>query len=240
MATLDDLVRQAVQAYLSHSQMSERKLGAFALGDPAMVPRLMTGGSIRLDKADQLLCYMNQAPIGPGFVSEVEAFLSDTGIGHRRFGSIAAGDPLFMRKLRTGASPRLSTVEQVQAWMRANRSVLEHAPGAQGQDDGERSLSDRSSDADHDEEPAEAQAEPSPSDAVRPRGTMVYTKDGPQVILTTREAAALLTLSPSTLQRYRVKGGGPRYLQFGAAFRYARGDLLEWVLTMRRDGTPEE
>ena len=104
MATLDDLVRQAVEAYLSHSQMSERKLGAFAVGDPAMVPRLMTGGSIRLDKADQLLCYMNQAPIGPGFVSEVEAFLSDTGIGHRRFGSIAAGDPLFMRKLQTGAS----------------------------------------------------------------------------------------------------------------------------------------
>ena len=124
--------------------------------------------------------------------------------------------------------------------MRANRSVLEHAPGGQEQDDGEPSLPDRSSDADHDEESAEAQAEPSPSDAVRPRGTTVYTKDGPQVILTTREAAALLTLSPSTLQRYRVNGGGPRYLQFGAAFRYARADLLEWVLTMRRDGTPEE
>ena len=59
------------------------------------------------------------------------------------------------------------------------------------------------------------------------------------MILTTREAAALLTLSPSMLQRYRVKGGGPRYLQFGAAVRYARLDLLEWVLTMRRDGTPE-
>ena len=78
MATLDDLIRQAVEAYLSHSQMSERKLGAFAVGDPSMVPRLMTGGSIRLDKADQLLCYMNEAPIGPGFVSEVEAFLSET------------------------------------------------------------------------------------------------------------------------------------------------------------------
>ena len=47
--------------------------------------------SIRLDKADQLLCYMGQAPIGPDFVSEVEAFLSDTGIGDRRFGSDAAG-----------------------------------------------------------------------------------------------------------------------------------------------------
>lgn len=69
MARLDDIVRQSVEAYLSRSQMSERKLGAFAVGDPSMVPRFMAGGSIRLDKADQLLCYMGQAPIGPGFVS---------------------------------------------------------------------------------------------------------------------------------------------------------------------------
>ena len=65
--------------------MSERKLGAFAVGDQSMVWRLLAVGSIRLDKADQLLCYMGQAPIGPGFVSEVETFLSDTGIGDRRF-----------------------------------------------------------------------------------------------------------------------------------------------------------
>ena len=240
MATLDDLVRQAVEAYLSGSQMSERKLGAFAVGDPSMVPRFMAGGSTRLDKADQLLCYMGQAPIGPGFVSEVEAFLSDTGIGERRFGSDAAGDPLFVRKLRSGASPLLSTVEQVQAWMRANRNTLAPAPGPQGQDDGQQLLPDRSSDPDHHEEPGKALTDSPPPDDVRPRGTTVYTKDGPQVILTTREAAALLTLSPSMLQRYRVKGGGPRYLQIGSAVRYARVDLLEWVLTMRRDGTPEK
>ena len=195
---------------------------------------------MRLDKADQLLCYMNEAPIGPGFVTEVEAFLSDTGIGHRRFGSIAAGDPLFVSKLRTGAPPRLSTVEQVQAWMRANRSALEHAPGGQDQDDGEQPLPDRSSDPDHREEPAEALPDPPPPDDARPRGKTVYTKDGPQVILSTRGAAALLKLSPRTLDRYRVKGGGPRYLQFGKAVRYARADLLKWALTMRRDGTAGE
>jgi len=240
MATLDDLIRQAVEAYLSRSQMSERKLGAFAVGDPAMVPRLMSGGSMRLDKADQLLCYMNEAPIGPGFVSEVEAFLSESGIGHRRFGSLAAGDPLFVRKLTTGAAPRLSTVEKVQAWMRANRGAFEHTPGAQDQDAAEQPSPDRSSAPDHHEEPAEALADPPPSDDTRPRGTTVYTKDGPQVILTTREAAALLTLATRTLERYRVKGGGPRYLKIGGTVRYARLDLLEWVLTMRRDGTPDE
>jgi len=124
--------------------------------------------------------------------------------------------------------------------MRANRIVFEPAPDAQDQDDGQQSLPDRSSDPDHHEEPADALADPSPPDETRPRGTTVYMKDGPQVILTTREAAALLTVSPSMLQRFRVKGGGPRYLQIGSAVRYVRVDLLEWVLTMRRDGTPEK
>lgn len=160
MARLDDLARQSVEAYLSLPQMSERKLGAFAGGDPSVVPRFKASGSIRLDKADQLLCYMGHVPIGPGFVSEVEAFLSDTGIGHHRFGSDAAGAPLFVRRLRSGASPLLSTVEQVQAWMRANRSAIEPAPDAQGQDDGQQSLPYRSSDPDHHEEPAEALTDP--------------------------------------------------------------------------------
>ena len=110
---------------------------------------------------------------------------------------------------------------------------------ARRQDDAEQPSPDRSSAPDHHEEPAEALADPPPSDDTRPRGTTVYTKDGPQVILTTREAAALLTLATRTLERYRVKGGGPRYLKIGGTVRYARLDLLEWVLTMRRDGTPE-
>ncbi len=229
MATLDDLIRQAVQSHLSRSKMSEWKLSAFAVGDPSIVPRLMAGGSMRLDKADQLLCYMNQAPIGPGFVTEVEAFLSDTGIEHREFGSMAAGQPTFVTKLRSGASPRLSTVEQVQAWMCTNRSVFERGPVAQEQGDGRKPSPAPSSGTDEHGTPADAPADSPPSDDVRPRGTTVYTKDGPKVILTIREAAALLTLSPRTLTRYREKGGGPRYLEIAGMIRYARADLLEWA-----------
>jgi len=79
LARLDALSLLRQVTHLSHSQMSERRLGAFAVRDPSMVPRLMTGGSIGLDKTDQLLCYMNEAPIGPAFVGEVEAFLSASG-----------------------------------------------------------------------------------------------------------------------------------------------------------------
>ena len=64
-------------------------------------------------------------------------------------------------------------------------------------------------------------------------------EDRPQVILTTREVAAPHRLSPTMLQWYRVKGGGPCDLQIGRVVRYARVDVLERVLTKRRDGTPE-
>ena len=151
-----------------------------AVGVPSIIPRFLTEGSMRLDKADQPLCYMNEEPIGPGFVSEVEAFLSGTGIGHRRFGSNATGAPLFVMKLRTGATPSLSTFGDVQAWVRANRCALEPAPGVQGQDVREPSLLDRSSEPIHREEPAEALPDPVPSNDVHPHGITVYTTDGPR------------------------------------------------------------
>ena len=43
--------------------------------------------------------------------------------------------------------------------------------------------------------------------------------------LTNDEAAAFLRLSPRTLEKQRVLGGGPRYRKFGARVLYAVGDL---------------
>jgi excisionase family DNA binding protein len=45
------------------------------------------------------------------------------------------------------------------------------------------------------------------------------------VLLTTKEAAALLSLSPRTLERLRHSGGGPRYLKIKRSVRYR----LDWV-----------
>ena len=47
--------------------------------------------------------------------------------------------------------------------------------------------------------------------------------------LTTEEAAALLRLSPRTLEKQRVLGGGPRFRKFGARVVYARVDLLAYA-----------
>ena len=47
--------------------------------------------------------------------------------------------------------------------------------------------------------------------------------------LTNDEAAAFLRLSPRTLEKQRVLGGGPRYRKFGTRVLYAVGDLRTWA-----------
>lgn len=47
--------------------------------------------------------------------------------------------------------------------------------------------------------------------------------------LTTVEAAGLLRLSPRTLEKQRVLGGGPRFRKFGARVVYALADLRAWA-----------
>ena len=51
--------------------------------------------------------------------------------------------------------------------------------------------------------------------------------------LTTVEAAALLRLSPRTLEDMRVNGTGPRYRKLGPSRRarvvYSEEDLMKWV-----------
>jgi hypothetical protein len=47
--------------------------------------------------------------------------------------------------------------------------------------------------------------------------------------LTNDEAAAHLRLSPRTLEKQRVQGGGPRFRKFGRRVMYALADLDVWA-----------
>ena len=47
--------------------------------------------------------------------------------------------------------------------------------------------------------------------------------------LTNDEAAAYLRLSPRTLEKQRVIGGGPRFRKFGRRVLYAIEDLEMWA-----------
>lgn len=51
----------------------------------------------------------------------------------------------------------------------------------------------------------------------------------PQRYLTNDEAATYLRLSPRTLEKQRVIGGGPRFRKFGRRVMYAVADLDAWA-----------
>jgi hypothetical protein len=57
------------------------------------------------------------------------------------------------------------------------------------------------------------------------------TANGPATdrFLTNAEAAAILRLSPRTLERLRVQGGGPRFRKFGSRVLYCALDLENWA-----------
>ncbi len=55
--------------------------------------------------------------------------------------------------------------------------------------------------------------------------------------LTTREAAAYLRLSTSTLNKWRCHGGGPEFLKLGRAIRYRREDLDAFLAARRLSST---
>ena len=57
--------------------------------------------------------------------------------------------------------------------------------------------------------------------------------------LSTRQAAAVLGLSPRTLERYRVTGDGPVFNKLGRRVCYARADLDGWTSGRRRRSTSD-
>ena len=48
-------------------------------------------------------------------------------------------------------------------------------------------------------------------------------------LLTTAEAAEIVRLSHTHLEKMRVYGRGPRFVRLGRAIRYRRADLAAWV-----------
>ncbi len=57
--------------------------------------------------------------------------------------------------------------------------------------------------------------------------------------LTNHEAADFLALSPRTLEKQRVVGGGPRFRKFGRRVVYAVADLEAWAEARGCDSTSD-
>ena len=59
-------------------------------------------------------------------------------------------------------------------------------------------------------------------------------------VLTTVEAAQYVRLKKTTLERFRLTGKGPTYCKLGAAVRYRRCDLDEWLKTHLINSTNDQ
>jgi predicted DNA-binding transcriptional regulator AlpA len=63
--------------------------------------------------------------------------------------------------------------------------------------------------------------------------------DPPSVVLDTRAAADFLGISPRTLEGFRVRGGGPRFVKIGGAVRYRLASLEEYLQHQERTSTSD-
>lgn len=61
----------------------------------------------------------------------------------------------------------------------------------------------------------------------------------PPRYLTNDEAATYLRLSPRTLEKQRVIGGGPRFRKFGRRVMYAVADLDTWAAERSFESTSD-
>ena len=233
--TLDARFRRAIEAWCARKRMTARAFGSAALEDSDFVASLGRGRSPRLSTADRVLVFMGEAPVGPAFRAEVEAFLAVTGIKRSVLGLGATRNPSFIAQLRRGTSPTLATVDRVRTWMAAHASATEARaierrtgtmPGILAGDPMRRQT------------PPSEICTPSTVDGGRVANTVVSDDGG--AYLNTREAALRLDLSPRTLDRYRVTGDGPVFFRFGRLVRYRGEDLAAWAAGRRRCPIPAD
>ena len=223
-STLDARFLRSIEAWCARNGMSAGAFGAAVNGDRGFVASLRRGRDPRLGTVDRALAVMGEPPAGPAFLGEVEAFLTVTGVKRSLLGREATGNPSFVAQLLGGVSPMLATVEAVRASMKSLASPAEW-----------REVRARAGAM-----PAIMTGAPLPSP--EPPARCEDRDPGPeqpagrredQHYMDTREAAALLGLSPNTLARYRITGEGPWYYRLGGCVRYRGDDLEAWAVGRR-------
>lgn len=70
--------------------------------------------------------------------------------------------------------------------------------------------------------------------------TVKPSQNIPSRLLTTKEAADYLSLSTTTLEKFRVYGGGPQFVRLGRAVRYRDADLATWIEDRVRVSTSDD
>jgi predicted DNA-binding transcriptional regulator AlpA len=63
--------------------------------------------------------------------------------------------------------------------------------------------------------------------------------NGRDRLLTTKETAKRLGVSPSWLAKARMRGDGPPYVKLGRSVRYDEGVLTQWMKSRLRSSTSQ-
>ena len=220
--SFEEAFRRSVEAFRARERLGARAFGSAAVGDPDFIEGLLCGAAarLRLDAVDTVLGFMGEAPLGPLFACEVDAFLSITRTGAERLGLGAVGEASFVRRLRAGHAPRLGKVDRVRRWMGM------HSSAAQRRAIAAATLYPQwwRSDVGEGRQPG----------ASLQGGHGPDRTGAPPRYLNTVQAAEVVGLSPRTLEYYRSTGQGPAYFKLGGRVRYAIEDIERWVRARRR------
>ena len=222
---LQEAFRRSVEAFRARERLGARAFGSAALGDPDFVEGLLCGGAagLRLDKVDTVLGFMGEPPLGPLFACEVDAYLSITGTAAERLGVAAVGEAAFVRRVRAGHAPLLGEADRARRWMGMHSSAAQRraiAAATLYPDWWRRDLREG----------------PERSGSLR-GGRGCHGACAAPRYVDTREAAAMVGLSPRTMEYYRTTGQGPAFSRLGGRVRYAVGDIERWVRARRRYST---
>ncbi len=206
----------AIEAHVACEKLTRTGFGRDAVDDGSFLGRLDRGSDVRLETADRVLAFLGKEPMGPRFLREIEAWLRVTRTKAHLLGRQALGDPTFVLRLSRGRSPTLRTFDRVRAFMAANARAAEREAVRAAVEEWAESV------------PADAAGE----EETEMEGDIRYIK--------TREAAALLGLSPRTLETYRWRGGGPAFSRFGSSVRYLRSHVVAWAAVRRVRSTSDD
>jgi len=70
---------------------------------------------------------------------------------------------------------------------------------------------------------------------------IMYAREERSPLLTQQHAANFLSCSPRSLEAWRLRGGGPRYVRLGRrCIRYRLSDLSDWIGACVRTSTSSD
>ena len=216
--------RQSAATTVAPDREMPGTIAAACCGDPGFAARYLDGrASVRLDTADRIRTFVGDIPFRPVFLAEIEGFVELTGIEPWAVGHCATRQAGFVARLRAGASPWLSTMDRVRCWIHRELSPDDRRAYLDGIAEAIGIAYQTTSGGAH-------------TGGLNGERTMT----NPPKLMTTTAAADYLGLSPRTLERYRVTGGGPRFRKIGRWVRYVPADLANWLDDCARVSTSDD